>query len=243
MQPVQQRRRTGAQVPQEPMRRRISNFLAHTVDRFRIALLGGPHRGGGVPGRLLHLHQVNKKLVSDSTRPSRRSAQDLYDKWQAETDATKKAALEKDLLGPARNAVISRYPRQYGGQRGLFIRAELNYAKKAWDAALEGLQDAGRPLPEELSCSHQPVRRGRVPRGEGRRGQRAEAVRAGIHRPTRTPPSPRAPFSTPGGSTRQRAPGRTHRRNTSQMDTPVQPERLDKAREEPAGRAEGAWER
>jgi tetratricopeptide (TPR) repeat protein len=130
MQPVQQ---TGQQAAQEPIRRRISNFLAHTVDRFRIALWVILIAAAVFLVGYLVYTEVNKKLVSSSTILVE-GAQDLYVKWQGESDATKKAALEKDLLDRL-NRVIARYPRQYGAERGLFIRAEVGYAKKDWDGA------------------------------------------------------------------------------------------------------------
>ena len=77
---------------------------------------------------------MNRKLASSATALSEK-AEDLYSQWQGESDATKKAAVEKDLVDQL-GKVISRYPRQYGAERGLFIRAELSYEKKTWDAAL-----------------------------------------------------------------------------------------------------------
>ena len=132
MQPLQQTGQ-GQQVVQEPLRRKISNFLAHAVSKFRIALWVVLIAVAVLLVGYLVYSEVNKKLVSSSTLLVE-GAQDVYDKWQAEADATKKAALEKDLLDRL-NQVISRYPRQYGAERALFVRAEVGYSKKDWDAA------------------------------------------------------------------------------------------------------------
>jgi tetratricopeptide (TPR) repeat protein len=144
MQPLQTGQ--GQQPAQEPLRRRISNFLAHTVDRFRIALWVVLIAAAVLLVGYLIYSEVNKKLVSNSTLLVE-GAQDVYDKWQAETDATKKAALEKDLMDRL-NRVISRYPRQYGAERGLFVRAEVEYAKKDWDGALKDYQAVATRFPK-----------------------------------------------------------------------------------------------
>jgi len=135
MQPVQQQMGQAQQVPQEPLRRRISNFLAHTVHRFRFILAGILIAAAAFMVGYFIWNEVNKKLVYDSTQLAE-GAQDIFDKWQAEQDATKKATLAKDLSEQL-TALIARYPRQYGGQRGLFLRAELNFTNKAWDEALK----------------------------------------------------------------------------------------------------------
>jgi TolA-binding protein len=133
MQAVQQHAGGGQQVPTEPIRRRISNFLARSVSRFRIVLLVIVVAAvAGLLGYFVY-GEISKKLAADSTLTAER-LQDQYDNWRQETDTAKKAVLEKDLFDGL-GKLISRYPRQYGGQRGLFIRAEANYDKKAWDAA------------------------------------------------------------------------------------------------------------
>ncbi len=143
MQPVQQHAGQGQQAGQEPLRRRISNFLAHTIDRFRIALWVILIAGAVFLVGYLIYTEINKKLIYDSSTIAE-GAQDLFDKWTAEPDAAKKAALEKDLTAQL-DRLVDRYPRQYGGQRGLFLRADMNYSRKAWDAALKDFETlAGR---------------------------------------------------------------------------------------------------
>ena len=145
MQPVQQHAGQG-QTQQEPLRRRISNFLAHTVDRFRIALWVILIAAAAFLIGYLVYTEISKKLINDSTTVAE-GAQDLFDKWTAETDAAKKAALEKDLTAQL-DTLVSRYPRQYGGQRGLFLRANLSYEKKAWDAALKDYEMLASRFPK-----------------------------------------------------------------------------------------------
>jgi TolA-binding protein len=145
MQPVQQHAGQGQSQP-EPLRRRISNFMARTVDRFRIALWVVLIAAAAFLIGYLIYTEINKKLVYDSSTMAE-SARDLFDKWTAEPDAAKKATLEKDLTGQL-DTLVSRFPRQYGGQRGLFLRADLNYAKKAWDAALKDYETLAARFPK-----------------------------------------------------------------------------------------------
>ena len=135
MQAAQQQ---GQKAPQEPLRRRINHFLARTVDRFRVALLVILLAAAAFLVGYFIYGEISKKLVYDSTALAD-VAQTKYDAWQAETDNAKKAPLEQDLLAQL-GTLISRYPRQYGGQRGLFLRASVHYADKAWEEALKDYQ-------------------------------------------------------------------------------------------------------
>jgi len=146
MQAVQQQPGQGQHVPPEPIRRRINNFLAHAVSRFRIALLGILIAAAAFLVGYLVYNEVSKKLLADSTLMAE-NAQKKFDSWQSESDATKKAALEKDLFDQL-GALIGRYPRQYGGERGLQIRADANFAKKAWDASLKDYETLAARFPK-----------------------------------------------------------------------------------------------
>jgi TolA-binding protein len=132
MQGVQQQ---GAQghAPSEPIRRRISAWLARSVQRFRFVLLGILVVGAAFFLGYIIYGEINKKLINDSTALAE-AAQTAFTTWQNESDTAKKASAEKDLRASL-DTLTRRYPRQYGAQRGLFIRADLNYATKAWDAA------------------------------------------------------------------------------------------------------------
>lgn len=145
MQPVQQHTGQGQQPAQVPLRRKISNFLAHTVDRFRIALWVILIAAAVFLVGYFVYGEINKKLIYDSTILLE-AAQDLYGTWQNESDAAKKAALEKDI-GDRLARLIDHYPRQYGGQRALFLRAELSFGNKAWDSALKDYETLAARFP------------------------------------------------------------------------------------------------
>ena len=145
MQAVQQHAGQGQQAPQEPMRRRINNFLARAVSRFRIALLVILIAAAAFLVGYIVYNEVSKKLLANSTLMAE-NAQAKYDSWRSEADAQKKAALEKDLFDNL-GTLINRYPRQYGGQRGLYIRAEANFANKAWDGALKDYEALAARFP------------------------------------------------------------------------------------------------
>ena len=126
---------SGKEVPREPLRRKISNFLARTVSRFRIALWVVVIAAAAFLIGYIIYGQIQ---ASRSTKAALliETAQATYGSWQSETDIAKKAALEKTLTDQLA-AVITRYPSQYGAQRGFFLRAELYYKNKAWDVAIK----------------------------------------------------------------------------------------------------------
>lgn len=146
MQAGQQFAGQGQQAPQEPIRRRINNFLARAVSRFRIVLLVILVAAAAFLLGYIVYSEVSKKRLADSTLMAE-SVQVKYDAWRSEADATKKAALEKDLFDNL-GTLINRYPLQYGGERALFIRAEASYANKAWDGALKDYQALAAGFPK-----------------------------------------------------------------------------------------------
>ncbi len=89
--------------------------------------------------------EVSKKLASDSIMAMEK-VEDQYDTWKSESDTAKKTALETDLLA-ALDGLISRYPRQYGGQRGLFMRADVYVSGKLWDKAAQDYKDLAARFP------------------------------------------------------------------------------------------------
>jgi TolA-binding protein len=136
---------TGKEQAPEPLRRRINNFLARTVSRFRVALwvvmiaAAAFLIGYVIYGQVQNGRATKSALLAEA-------AQQTFTTWQSETDATKKADLEKRLLTEL-GAAIDRYPGQYGAQRGLFIRADVNFANKAWDAALKDYESLAARFP------------------------------------------------------------------------------------------------
>jgi len=129
----------------EPIRRRINNFLSHWVSRLRVALLVILAAAAVALVAYLVYVEVSHKLASDSALMAEH-LQTQFDSWSAETDTARKAALEKDLFEQL-NALISRYPRQYGGERGLFMRADAWYQKKEWDSAAKDYQALAARFP------------------------------------------------------------------------------------------------
>jgi len=127
------------------MRRRISSFLAHSVSRFRIALLVIVIAAAAALVGYFIFGEVTRRLATDSTLMAER-LQTQFDSWRQESDTAKKAVLEKDLFEQL-GTLINRYPRQYGGQRGLFLRAEAFYDKKAWDSAFKDYQSLAARFP------------------------------------------------------------------------------------------------
>ena len=185
MQPVQQHAGQGQQAPQEPLRRRISNFLAHTVDRFRIALLVVLIAAAAFLVGYFVYNEINKKLIYDSTLDCGRRAGPATRSGRQKRTPPRRRRWRRTSR-TSLNRLIARYPRQYGGQRGLFLRADLNYAKKAWDAALKDYETLAARFPKSYLAPVSLFNAARLRRGKGRHGRGAEAVRAGLHQPTRT---------------------------------------------------------
>lgn len=136
----------GREVPKEPMRRRINDFLARTVSRFRVVLWAVIIAAAVFLLGYFIYGQVQNARSTQAVQLAE-TAQDTYTSWQAETDATKKAPIEKQLLDQL-GAVIKRYPNQYGAQRALFIRADVNYTNKAWDAAIKDYETLATRFPK-----------------------------------------------------------------------------------------------
>jgi TolA-binding protein len=141
MQSVQQE--PQAVRPQE--KRKIGDAIAHIVHRIRFALWAILIAAAVFLVGYLIWTEVGKKRTVDSTLIAE-SAQDQFDTWVSEQDAAKKAALEKDLSDQL-DGLIARYPRTYGGQRGLFLRADLGFKNKAWDDARKDYEELARRFP------------------------------------------------------------------------------------------------
>ena len=141
MQPVQQVPQAAR--PQE--KRKIGDVVAHIVHRIRFALWAILIAAAVFLVGYLIWSEVGKKRTIDSTLLVE-SAQVLFTTWGSEQDAAKKSALEKDLSDQL-DGLIARYPRKYGGQRGLFLRADLGFKNKAWDEARKDYEELARRFP------------------------------------------------------------------------------------------------
>jgi TolA-binding protein len=76
---------------------------------------------------------VSQKSLEASTLAIEKVLSD-YDAWNAESDATKKDAAEKDLLASV-DSTIKKYKGTYAAQKALLTKAELLYAKKDFAGA------------------------------------------------------------------------------------------------------------
>ena len=125
---------------------RISEILSHYVHTFRYVLWTVLILAVVVVLGYFAWSQISQKREATSTMAAE-AAQDLYDQWSAEPNADKKAALDKDLKAKLDQLVTS-YPRQYGGQRGLFLRAEYYLDKKDWADAAKDDQQLATTFPK-----------------------------------------------------------------------------------------------
>ncbi len=138
MQPVQTTER------QE--RRKISEVFAHYVHAWRYVLWGVLIAAVVFLIVYFAWSEVNRRRAIQSTAAAE-DVQDLYDRWSSEASADKKAELEKDLLEKA-GVVAARYPRQYGAERALFIRAGVLFDKKQWEDAAKDYQTLAARFPQ-----------------------------------------------------------------------------------------------
>ncbi len=137
---MQQAREEGAR--EKP---KLSHVLSHIIHSWRYALWTVLILAAVFLVAYFVYSEWNRKLAAQSTIAAE-AVQDLYDQWSAEANADKKASLEKDLLEKA-NLLTAKYPRQYGGQRGLFVRANVSFAKKEWEAAAADYRELARAFP------------------------------------------------------------------------------------------------
>jgi TolA-binding protein len=126
--------------------RKLSHILAHAIHSWRYALWTVLILAAVFLVAYFVYSEWNRKLTADSTLAAE-AAQDLFGKWSTEANADKKASLEKDLTQKL-DALVAKYPRQYGGQRGLFIRADLRFAKKDWEGASADYGALARSFPK-----------------------------------------------------------------------------------------------
>ncbi len=134
-----------AQGTEHQERRRLSDVLSHYVHTWRYVLWGILILAAVFLVAYFAYAEVNRRLASGATAAAE-EVQDLFDKWSTEANADKKAGMENDLLEKT-DRLLARYPRQYGGERGLFIRASVRFDKKAWEDAAKDYQDLATRFP------------------------------------------------------------------------------------------------
>jgi tetratricopeptide (TPR) repeat protein len=69
-----------------------------------------------------------------------------FSSWGSETDKTKKADLQKTLTSEI-DGVVKKFPRSYGAQRALFIRADMAYEEKDWKNAVADYELVAKRFP------------------------------------------------------------------------------------------------
>jgi TolA-binding protein len=74
------------------------------------------------------------------------NAQDLYQKWVDEPDATQKEDIAKEL-NDLLQRILSKYPRQYGAQRAHLINASMAYEAKDWVKAADSYLALAKRFP------------------------------------------------------------------------------------------------
>lgn len=133
------------QPEQEAIGRRVATAISQFLHRFRFAIWG-------LLGAVL-VFLVGYVVWSELTRRQSEiatlqaeQAEKLYDSWFAETDATKKEELQKDLLARL-DALAARPGRLYGSQRALKLRADLRFELGAWEDAAADYREIARRFP------------------------------------------------------------------------------------------------
>jgi TolA-binding protein len=133
------------QAEHEGFLRVIADGLSRFLHRFRFVLWG-------VLGAALVFlvgwfgwAEINRRQSADATLRAEQ-AQKVYDQWTAETDASKKTGLQKDLAARL-DALVARHGRLYGTQRALLLRADMNFGLASWDAAAADYRELARRFP------------------------------------------------------------------------------------------------
>jgi TolA-binding protein len=133
-------------IVKEHEKRRPADVVAGILHNLRYVLLGVLILGAVFIIVFFVWTAVNDKAAADSTVAAE-TVEKQFNTWQGETDAAKKTAAEQELLA-ALDGLISRYPRQYGGQRGLYWRAEVYFSGKLWDKAAADYSELAARFPQ-----------------------------------------------------------------------------------------------
>jgi tetratricopeptide (TPR) repeat protein len=126
--------------------RRFVDVLSHVVHRLRYGLWGALIAIAVFLVGWFIWGAVNQRISAEATLKAEQ-AQTLYSQWVSEADTTKKADLERKLLADL-DGIIARYPRQYGAQRALLLRADLRYELKDWSKAEPDYRTLARRFPQ-----------------------------------------------------------------------------------------------
>lgn len=87
-----------------------------------------------------------KRLTEDSTILAEEVEQ-IYIEWMQEEDDELKKNREEELMSQI-DTIIRHYSRQYGGQRVLFIRANVYFEKSDWQNAADDFSELSKMFPQ-----------------------------------------------------------------------------------------------
>lgn len=137
---------------QQPNEKRtVVDRLSHALHGMRFVLWGIVIAAAVLTVGWFAWSEVNKRVADQATRGAE-AAQEAYESWQGESDAEKKQTAEKELTDQL-SELIRKYPRQYGGQRALFMRAEISFEKKAWEEAGKDYLELAKAFPRSYLAS------------------------------------------------------------------------------------------
>ncbi len=132
--------------PRPAEKRRFVDVFSHAVHQLRFVLWGVLIAVAVLLVAWFVWGAVNQRRATEAAQKAE-AAQTVYASWSSETDATKKAGLEKQLLADL-DGIINSFPRQYGAQRALLLRADLRYELKDWARAEADYRDLAKRSPK-----------------------------------------------------------------------------------------------
>jgi len=123
-----------AHSPESSPRQRIVSAITSILQQGRYIILGTVIAALAVVILYAIYTEVATKRAETATREVE-AIQKTYENWSTETDASKKAGMEKAIVVQT-DVILKKYPRTYAAQRSLLIRGDLAYANKDWKNAV-----------------------------------------------------------------------------------------------------------
>jgi len=111
----------------------LVDWLSRVIHKSRFVLWGIVIAAAVLTVGWFAWEEINKRVADSATKASE-AVQEAFEAWQGQSDTEKKKTAETDLTKQL-TELIRKYPRQYGGQRALFMRAEISFENKAWEEA------------------------------------------------------------------------------------------------------------
>ncbi len=123
-----------ARSPEPSSRQRIVSALTTIIQQGRFVILGVVIAALVAVILYAVYTEVATKRADAATRAVE-AIQKTYEDWSTETDASKKATLEKAIVVQT-DVILRKYPRTYAAQRSLLMRGDLAYGNKDWKSAV-----------------------------------------------------------------------------------------------------------